>query len=269
MIADILTNRLFLLVAIVVATGLTHPTAQAQTAFKFCPHCGGKLTDGAAAETAPAAQQVAPAPAASRAAPVVTSNGRSIIVPAAENSNSGRIQYSAIPGSGDGAMSHLGQRLPQPDVRVGPSGNPGVGLAFLVAIEADENTRNALLMASKVEFLVNVAKVDPYNGAPPSAQKVALLTTTGNANPQYGHYGAWNNAEQFRVIGEIEADPSSDEYAFDITQAILDGPMPNSNNSVLYFAVYSPIEDLVAPNAGKHVLYSGSGSTTPRLKISE
>jgi hypothetical protein len=187
-----------------------------------------------------------------------------------QNPISGRIQYSNLPGEGAGSMKSLDQKLPQPSIRVGPSGDAGVGLAFLIGIEVTPAGRNALMMAEKVELLIDVVGVDQFNGAPPSPLRVALLHSGASANPQfYGHFGAWNDAKHFAEVGFIESDPAAGVYKFDVTKAMSNAPATTSNKPMIFFAIYSPLKDLVAANAGQHVLISGSGETAPRLQIIE
>jgi hypothetical protein len=182
---------------------------------------------------------------------------------------SGRIQHTTPPGGGAGSLSHMGQQLPQKEIRVGPSSEEGIGLAFLVGLEIDDEQRNAMMMTEKVEFVVNVVAVDSYNGAPPSPLKVALLASGEGSDPRWSRFGAWNKAKDFKLIGTIEHDPEPGEYRFDVTEALREAPPTSKSKPMLYFAIYSPEEDLTEENGGRHVMFSGEGETAPHIDIAE
>ena len=170
-------------------------------------------------------------------------------------------------------MKFLDQKLPQPTIRVGPAGEAGTGLAFLIGIEVTPEGRNKLMMARKIELLINVAGVDQFNGAPPSALKVGFLKSGAPKNVDaYPHFGAWNSAEDFAVVGSIAADSAPGQYKFDVTNLLETAPTTTSTQPMLFFAIYSPVSDLVAANAGRHVLIVGEGEDEngrPNLLISE
>ena len=191
------------------------------------------------------------------------------IVPVAEIEKlCGRVQYGGLPSTGAGALKFVDQSLPQVEVRVGPSSNDGVGLGYLMAFEFSVDAINELLMADKVELSVHV--LNTALGGTPSPMEVALLAGRGGNNPaHFAQFGAWNDAPDFVVVGTIDGDPELGEIRIDVTEALRGGSQPTTGNPVVFFAIYSPMEDLIGRSGGRHVLFSGEGVTAPRLILSE
>lgn len=191
------------------------------------------------------------------------------VIPASQTERlNGRVQYGGVPGSGAGSLKFVDQTLPQPEVRVGPSNNDGVGLGYLMAFEFSINDINELLLAEKVEIFVHVNKT--ALGGAPSPLVVALLTGSGGNNPaHFAQFGAWNDAPDFEVVGNIDGDPELGEIRIDVTDALRAGSQPSTTNPVVFFAIYSPMEDLRSANGGRHVIFEGQGNLAPRLIISE
>jgi len=200
---------------------------------------------------------------------ILATAGAQTIIPAAEIEKiSGRMQYGAAPGSGQGALKFVDQSLPQQEVRVGPSNNDEIGLGYLIAFEFPLDAINELLMAEKVEFEVTVLKT--AMGGAPSPLKVALLAGRGGTKAEhFAQFGAWNNAPDFQEIGTIDADPETGEIRFDVTEAVQNAAPPTSTEPMIFFAIYSPMEDLEGGSGGRHVIFGGEERTAPRLIISE
>ncbi len=192
-----------------------------------------------------------------------------VSIPATETEKlAGRIQHGDLPGKGAGSMKMIDQSLPQPSVRVGPSSEEGVGLAYLLGFELDSEQANALMMGSKVELVVDVLKTDL--GGPDLPLDVVFLCSGLEAKPEhFVHFGAWNNAVNLAPVGKIEADPEIGETRFDVTEILQKAPPVSTDRPMVFFAIYSPLEDLKKENAGRHVLFGGEGAQSPRLEITE
>lgn len=196
-------------------------------------------------------------------------HAESIEVPAMEKEKlSGRCQYGALPGAGAGSMKFVDASLPQDEIRVGSTESDGVGLGYLIGFELTPETVNNLVMASKVELVVNVVKT--ALGGNPSPLQVVLLSSNSPATLEmYPQFGAWNDAPQLTNVGTIESDPEIGEVTFDVTDAILKGAPATAEKPIVYFAIYAPMDDLVKDNRGKHVIFGGMLDEAPRLVISE
>jgi hypothetical protein len=180
----------------------------------------------------------------------------------------GRIQYSAAPGSGAGSMVGLDQVLPQHNIRVGASARDGVGLGFLLGFELTPDQINSLMMATKVELEFSILRTDL--GGPSLPLTVALLDSRLENNPaHFVQFGSWNNAHQFKKVGQIERDPRVGPRKIDVTEVLANIPLPSTSAPMLYFAIYGPIEELKPANAGRHLLISAEGDTAPRLIVTD
>lgn len=185
-----------------------------------------------------------------------------------EGKINGRVQYEAVPGSGDGSLKLVDEALPAEAIRVGPTANEGVGLGYLIAFETDEAARESILLGEPVRLELDVTDVS--RGGTPEDAKVVFLLAGGNPDTEWIQYRAWNPAFDFSELGTISRDPLVGPVSFDVTEAVSDARnFPTAEDNLLWFAVYVDDKTLLPDNSGRHIVFSGSGEDRPRLVIGE
>lgn len=180
---------------------------------------------------------------------------------------SGRTQYSAAPGSGDGALKFVDSRLPQDEVRVGASGQDGVGLGYLMAFEMTPQARIELMRGSKVELEITVLR--SAMGGANAPLSLTFLDSAGRKNPDaFAQFGAWNNASHIQPVATIPAAPGPGTLRFDVTAILRAAPESTDQAPLVFFAIWAPTETLLSANDGRHVVFGGKGAETPTLIFS-
>lgn len=177
-----------------------------------------------------------------------------------QNANlGGRIQYNANPGSSDKAISHI-TPLPMKEIAVGPTQNPGTGLAFMMAFQTTSEFRQHLAAGGEVRLAIEVLKT--LNGGTTDDLNVALLDMgTVTQKDFYPQFGAFNKAKNFKVIDTIDANPKIGLKEIDITEALTSAAnQPSVDKPLIWFAIYLPIEKLEGTDP-RHIIFAG----TPKL----
>ena len=181
----------------------------------------------------------------------------------AEPRLSGRVQYAHNPGGGSGAMKFIDSPLPQPEIRIGPTRQPGIAMGALLAFKTTPAIRQHIAAGSRLELLIEVEGTS--RGGAPADLTVALLNTgTTDDMSSHVHFGAWNNAGNLAELGTIEADPEKGIHLFNITEALREATLkPSEATPVIWFAVYLPEEKISVGEEGQHVILGGN----PRIVI--
>ncbi len=180
---------------------------------------------------------------------------------------SGRTQYALPPGGGDGALKFVDSRLPQNEVRVGASGQDGIGLGYLIAFEMTPHARIELMRGSKVELEITVLR--SAMGGANAPLSLAFLDSAGRKSPDaFAQFGAWNNAPHNKPIASIPAAPAPGKLRYDVTDMLKSAPETTDQAPLVFFAIWASTGTLLSENDGRHVIFGGSGDETPKLIFS-
>lgn len=191
-----------------------------------------------------------------------------IILTPIEGKINGRVQYQAVPGTGDGSLKFVDMPLPAQQVRVGATETDGIGLGYLIAFQTNEEAREALLLGEPV--LLEFKALDKSLGGTTTDVKIAFLYAGGNVMTQYVQYQAWNPGWDLMELALLPRSADSGPYQVDATKAIKEArKFPTAENNLLWFALYVDETELKGQNSGKHIVISGAGHDRPKLIIGE
>jgi hypothetical protein len=198
----------------------------------------------------------------------LSSVSAAIVLTPVEGKINGRVQYKAIPGTGDGSLNFVDMPLPTNEVRVGATEKSGVGLGYLIAFQTNEEAREALLLGEPVRLEMKV--LNKSLGGTTSNVKISFLYAGGNPMTQYVQYQAWNPGWDLMELALLPRNAEPGLYQAEATEAIKEARnFPTAENNLIWFALYVDDSELLAENAGKHIIFSGAGQDRPKLIIGE